>query len=32
MNIHEYQAKKVLKSFGVDILNGITIFTLSDID
>ena len=32
MNIHEYQAKKILKSFGVDILNGITIFTLSDID
>ena len=32
MNIHEYQAKKILNSFGVDILNGFPIFSLEEID
>ena len=32
MNIHEYQAKEILKSFGADIPNGITIFSLDEID
>jgi len=32
MNIHEYQAKEILKNFGVDIPNGITIFSLAEID
>ena len=29
MNIHEYQAKKILNSFGVDVLNGFPIFSFS---
>ncbi len=32
MNIHEHQAKEILKNFGVDIPNGITIFSLAEID
>ena len=32
MNIHEYQAKKILNSFGVDVLNGFPIFSLEEID
>ena len=32
MNIHEYQAKKILNSFGVDILNGFPILSLEEID
>ncbi len=32
MNIHEYQAKKILKDFGVDIPNGIIVFSLAEID
>ena len=32
MNIHEYQAKQILKNFGINIPNGITIFALAEID
>ena len=32
MNIHEYQAKEILKNFGADIPNGIAIFSLDEID
>ena len=32
MNIHEYQAKKILKEFGATVPNGEPIFLLSEID
>jgi len=32
MNIHEYQAKQILKEFGIDVPNGIPIFSLGEID
>ena len=31
MNIHEYQAKEILKEFGVPVSNGIVILSLNDI-
>ena len=31
MNIHEHQAKKILKEFGAPISNGIVIFNLDEI-
>ena len=30
MNIHEYQSKQVLKSFGVNVPNGIPAFTVEE--
>jgi len=32
MNIHEYQAKKILKKFGAKIPNGIPVFSLDEIE
>ena len=32
MNIHEYQAKEILKEFGINVPNGIVIFSLEEID
>ena len=32
MNNHEHQAKEILKNFGAKIPNGITIFSLAEID
>ena len=32
MNIHEYQAKQILKKFGISVPNGIIIFSLKEID
>tara|TARA_B100000029_G_scaffold505203_1_gene585509 strand:- start:48 stop:1208 length:1161 start_codon:yes stop_codon:yes gene_type:complete len=32
MNIHEHQAKEILKKFGIKIPNGIVIFSLEEID
>ena len=32
MNIHEHQAKDILKKFGVNVPNGIVIFSLDEID
>ncbi len=32
MNIHEYQAKEILKKFGAKIPNGVAIFSLNEID
>ena len=32
MNIHEYQAKKILKDYNAPVLNGEVIFSLNDID
>lgn len=32
MNIHEYQAKKILKKFGAKVPNGVPIFSLKEID
>ena len=32
MNIHEHQAKKILKEYGAPISNGIVIFSLDEID
>jgi len=31
MNIHEYQAKDILKKFGIQVPNGVVIFNLSEI-
>ncbi len=31
MNIHEYQAKKILKEFGAPVSNGVVVFSLDDI-
>ena len=32
MNIHEHQAKEILKKFGINVPNGITVFSLEEID
>ena len=32
MNIHEYQAKEILKKFGASVPNGVPIFSLDEID
>ena len=32
MNIHEYQAKEILKEFGIPILNGVVIFDLKELN
>jgi succinyl-CoA synthetase beta subunit len=32
MNIHEHQAKEIFKEFNIKILNGVTIFSLDEID
>ena len=32
MNIHEYQAKKILKDFGAPVSHGVPIFSLEEID
>ena len=32
MNIHEHQAKEVLKKFGINVPNGIAVFSLEEID
>ena len=32
MNIHEYQAKKILKEFGAPISKGVVITSLDEID
>ena len=31
MNIHEHQAKEILKEFGAPVSNGIVIFSLKDL-
>ena len=31
MNIHEYQAKDILKNFGIEVPNGVVIFNLNEI-
>ena len=31
MNIHEYQAKKILKEFKANVLNGVPILSLDEI-
>ena len=31
MNIHEHQAKEILKKFGIPVLNGIVIFDIKEI-
>ena len=31
MNIHEYQAKEILKEFGAPISNGVAIFSIDEI-
>jgi len=32
MNIHEHQAKKLLKQFGANVSKGLLIFSLNEID
>ena len=32
MNIHEYQAKEIFKNFGIEVSNGVTIFSLNEIE
>jgi len=32
MNIHEYQAKKILKDYGAPVLNGVVIFSPNEVD
>ncbi len=32
MNIHEHQAKELLKEFGAPVSNGVVIFSLNEID
>ena len=32
MNIHEYQAKEIFKKFGINVLNGVIIFSPNEID
>ena len=32
MNIHEHQAKELLKEFGAPVSNGIVIFDLKDLE
>ena len=31
MNIHEYQAKEILKEFGAPVSNGVVIFSLGEL-
>ena len=31
MNIHEHQAKKILKDYGVPVSNGVVIFSIDEI-
>ena len=31
MNIHEYQAKKILKDYGAPVSNGVVIFNIDEI-
>ena len=32
MNIHEHQAKEILKEYGVPVLNGVVIFNLNELE
>ncbi len=32
MNIHEYQAKAILKKFGINVPNGVAVFSLNEIE
>ena len=32
MNIHEYQAKKILRDYGVPVSNGVIIFSVNEIE
>ena len=32
MNIHEYQAKEIFKKFGINVQNGVVIFSLNEIN
>ena len=32
MNIHEYQAKEILKKFEIPVLNGVVIFDIKEIE
>ena len=32
MNIHEYQAKKILREFGAPVSRGVVIFSLDEIE
>ena len=32
MNIHEYQAKEILKKFGAKVPNGVAVFSLEEIE
>ena len=32
MNIHEYQAKEIFKKFGINVQNGVAIFSLNEIN
>ena len=32
MNIHEHQAKEILKEFGAPVSKGITVFSLNELD
>ena len=32
MNIHEYQAKQILKEFGAPITNGVVVFSVDEIE
>ena len=32
MNIHEYQAKKILQEYGAPVSNGIIIYSLKEIE
>ena len=32
MNIHEYQAKKILKKYGAQVPNGIVVFNIEELE
>ena len=32
MNIHEYQAKKILEEYGAPVSKGIVVFSLNELD
>ena len=32
MNIHEYQAKEILKKFGINVPNGVVVFSINEIE
>ena len=32
MNIHEHQAKEILKEFGIPVLNGVAVFDTKEIE